>query len=148
MEGQDVALFGKPAPEIELDLLDGKKFRLSEHKSRIVVLDFWASWCGPWLQFMPQIDKVTHEFADQGVELFAINLEETPDKVKTALEHLKLTTTVALDNNGRVAEKYAATSIPQTVLVDRNGKVSRLFVGGGPRFGDPLRTALQAVLSE
>jgi len=97
---------------------------------------------------MPQIDNVTHEFADQGVELFAINLEETPDKVKTALAHLKLTTTVALDNNGRVAEKYAATSIPQTVLVDRNGKVARLFVSGGPRFGDPLRTALQAVLSE
>ena len=58
---------------------------------------------------MPQIDKVTHEFADQGVELFAINLEETPDKVKTALEHLKLTTTVALDNNGRVAEKYGSS---------------------------------------
>ena len=148
MEGQDAALVGKPAPEIELDLLDGKKFRLSEHKGRIVVLDFWASWCGPCLQVMPQIDKVTHEFADQGVELFAINLEETPAKVKAALERLKLTTTVALDSNGRVAEKYGATSIPQTVVIDRSGKVARLFVGGGSRFGDQLRTALQAVLSD
>ena len=147
MEGQDAALVGKPAPEIELDLLDGKKFRLSEHKGQIVVLDFWASWCGPCLQVMPQIDKVTHEFADQGVELFAINLEETPDKIKTALERLKLSTIVALDSNGRVAEKYGATSIPQTVIIDRSGKVARLFVGGGPRFGDQLRTALQAVLS-
>ncbi len=147
-EGRDAALVGKPAPDIELDLLDGKKFRLSDHKGRIVVLDFWASWCGPCLQVMPQIDKVTHEFADQGVELFAINLEETPDKVKTALDRLKLTTTVALDSNGRVAEKYGATSIPQTVIIDRSGKVARLFVGGGPRFGDQLRTALQAVLSD
>ncbi len=148
MEGRDAALVGKPAPDIELDLLDGKKFRLSEHKGQIVVLDFWASWCGPCLQVMPQIDKVTHEFADQGVKLFAINLEETPDKVKATLERLKLTTTVALDSNGRVAEKYGATSIPQTVIVDRNGKVARLFVGGGPRFGDQLRAALQAVLSD
>ncbi len=147
-EGRDAALVGKPAPEIELDLLDGKKFRLSEHKGKIVVLDFWASWCGPCLQVMPQIDKVTHEFADQGIELFAINLEETPAKVKAALERLKLTTTVALDSNGRVAEKYGATSIPQTVVIDRSGKVARLFVGGGSRFGDQLRTALQAVLSD
>ncbi len=148
MDGQDAALVGKPAPEVELDLVDGKKFRLSEHKGKIVVLDFWASWCGPCLQVMPQIDKVTHEFAEQGVELFAINLEETPAKVKVALERLKLTTTVALDSNGRVAEKYGATSIPQTVVIDRSGKVARLFVGGGPRFGDQLRTALQAVLSD
>ena len=147
-EGQDSALVGKPAPDFELDLLDGKKFRLSEHKGKIIVLDFWASWCGPCLQVMPQVDKVADEFADRGVELVAVNLEETEDRIQAALDRLKLKMTVALDRNGRTAEKYGATSIPQTVIIDRNGKVVRLFVGGGARFGDQLRAALEAVLAD
>lgn len=147
-EGRDSTLVGKDAPPIELDLLDGTKFRLAEHKGKIVILDFWASWCGPCLQAMPQVDRVAHEFADQGVELFAINLEETPEKVKGALERLKLETTVALDQNGRVAERYGVTSIPQTVIIDREGKIVRLFVGGGARFDEQIRTALTSVLTE
>ena len=145
-EGMESVLVGKPAPEIALDMLDGKKFTLSDHKQKIVILDFWASWCGPCLQTMPQIDKVAEEFADQGVELFAINLEESADKITKALERLKLSTTVVLDKNGRIAEKYGATAIPQTVIIDREGKVARLFVGGGPRFDEQLRAALKTVL--
>lgn len=146
-EGMESALVGKPAPEIELDLLDGTKFLLSSHRGKIIVLDFWASWCGPCLQVMPQVDTVAQEFADQGVKLVAINLEEQEDRIKAALDRLKLKTQVALDRDGRTAERYGATSIPQTVIIDREGNVVRLFVGGGARFGDQLRTALQEVLA-
>ncbi len=147
-EGRESVLVGKLAPDFALELLDGTKFRLSEHRDKILVLDFWASWCGPCLQTMPQIDKVVHEFSDRGVDLVAINLEESKDKIQTTLERLKLKPPVALDRTGQTAAQYGATSIPQTVIIDRNGKVVRLFVGGGTKFGDQLRTALQAVVSD
>lgn len=146
-EGLESILVGKPAPEFELDLLTGGKFRLAEEKGKIIVLDFWASWCGPCLQAMPQVDRVATEYADRGVKLVAVNLEETPAKVQAALDRLKLETAVALDRNGRIAEKYGATAIPQTVIIDRDGVVARLFVGGGARFDDQLRAALDSVLA-
>lgn len=145
-EGMESSLVGKPAPAIELDLLTGGKFRLADCKDKVVILDFWASWCGPCLQAMPQIEKVAKEFSEEGVQLVAINLEETPDAVKNALAKLKLEMKVALDTEGRTAERYGATAIPQTVIIGRDGKVARLFVGGGSRFDERLRQALRAVL--
>lgn len=145
-EGRESALVGKPAPDIELGLLDGSKFRLADYRGKILILDFWASWCGPCLQAMPQVDSVAREFADRNVVLVAVNLEETADRIKAALTRLKLESTVALDSNGRVAERYGVTSIPQTVIVDADGKVVRLFVGAGARFGDQLRAALESVV--
>lgn len=147
-EGQESPLVGKMAPEIALKNLDGKTISLAERKGKVVILDFWASWCGPCLQAMPQIDRVAHEFEDKGVELLAVNLEETPDKITAALERLKLSTHVLLDRNGRIAEKYGATAIPQTVIIDREGKVARVFIGGGTRFDEQLRKAVTSVLSQ
>lgn len=147
-EGMESILVGKPAPAIELDLLAGGTFRLGDWKDKVVVLDFWASWCGPCLQAMPLVDKVAEEFSEQGVSLIAINLEESPDQIKTALSRMKLEMAVALDKDGRVAERYGATDIPQTVIIGRDGKVARLFVGGGARFDERLRQALKAVLKD
>ncbi len=146
--GEGSALVGKPAPDFQLELLDGKWFRLEEQKGKIVVLDFWASWCGPCLQTMPQVDKVAREYADRKVMLVAVNLEERPERIRAALDRLQLSMPVALDVDGRVAEKYGATAIPQTVVVDPQGKVARLFVGGGARFDEQLRAALEAVVSQ
>jgi thiol-disulfide isomerase/thioredoxin len=145
-EGLESALVGKPAPDFELDLLDGKKFQLAAHMKKILVLDFWASWCGPCLQVMPQVEKVANEFAKEDVELLAINLQESSDDIRRTLGRLKLNMSVALDRDGLVAEKYGATSIPQTVIIDRDGKVVRLFVGGSARFEEQLRATLRAVI--
>ena len=146
--GTESALVGKPAPDFELVLLGGKKFQLSANKGQVVVLDFWATWCGPCLQAMPQVDRVVQEFKAEDVRLVAVNLQEPANKITSTLERLKLQTTVALDQDGVVADRYGATAIPMTVIVGRDGQVARVFIGGGPHFADQLRDALRALLPD
>ncbi len=147
-QGTESPLVGKPAPDFTLNLLDGKKFHLTDAKGKVVILDFWATWCGPCLQAMPQVERVAHEFEDQGVQLVAVNLQEEPKAISSMLERHKLKVTVALDSNGAIAEKYAATAIPQTVIINREGTVSYLFVGGGPHLEEQLRNSLRSVLGK
>ena len=145
--GLDSPLVGQAAPDFTLDLLAGGKFHLADQKGQVVVLDFWATWCGPCIQAMPQVDAAARAFADRGVKLVAVNLQEGPGQIAPLLARLKLDPAVALDRDGKIAEKYGASAIPQTVVIDREGKVSRLFVGGGPKLGDQLREAIEKALA-
>jgi thiol-disulfide isomerase/thioredoxin len=139
-------LVGKPAPDFQLELLEGGEFRLSEQKGRIVVLDFWASWCGPCMQSMPQVDAVVSEFAEQRVTLVAVNMQEDRAAVTSALERLKIKPTVVLDIDGAAAGHYQVTAIPQTVIVGADGNVAHLFIGAGADFPAQLRTAISGLL--
>jgi peroxiredoxin len=145
--GTESALVGQPAPDFELELLGGGKFRLSQHRGSTVVLDFWATWCGPCIQTMPQVHGVIREFEGRNVQWVAVNLQEAPSAITATLERLQLETPVALDRDGAVAQKYAAVAIPQTVIVAPEGHVARVFIGGGPQFADQLRTALEDLLT-
>jgi peroxiredoxin len=145
--GTDSVLVGKPAPDFELQLLTGKKFQLAQNRGRVVVLDFWATWCGPCLTAMPLVDRIVHEFDGAGVQLIAVNQQETPKQITSMLERHKLNLTVALDRDGGVSQKYRAESIPQTVIIDRTGNVARVFVGIGPNSAETLREALRSVLA-
>jgi thiol-disulfide isomerase/thioredoxin len=144
--GTESALVGKAAPDFELKLLEGGKFRLSEQHGQVIVLDFFATWCGPCVASMPLVDKAVEEFKDQNVKLVAVNLQEDAKSISGLLERLDIKPTVVLDQDGTIAKKYAVTGIPQTVIIDREGKIARLFIGNGPSFGDQLREALKTVL--
>lgn len=146
-EGEVSPLVGKPAPEINLELLAGGKFRLSECRGQIVLLDFWASWCGPCMQTMPLVEAAAAEFDPQQVRLVSINLEEPAEHVRGVLERQQLHVPVALDIDGVTARKYEANAIPQLVIVDRDGNIARLYIGGGPDVVEQVKAAVEALLN-
>ena len=140
------SLVGREAPEFRLDLVGGGQFALADLRGEIVVIDFWASWCGPCLRVIPQVEGVVREFSDSAVRVIGVNLEESAEIAGRTLDQLHVTLPVALDSDGSVARKYGVREIPRTVIVDRQGKVVRVLVGGPAGFPEDLRTALQGVL--
>jgi thiol-disulfide isomerase/thioredoxin len=147
LTGTESPLVGQPAPDFKLSDLAGASFQLVDHRGEIIVLDFWATWCGPCLKTMPLVDEIVREFPDQKIRLIAVNMEEQPAEIKSTLERHGLNPSVVLDIDGVVAARYSVTSIPQTVIIDREGNVARLFVGGGPKIAEPLRQALEELTS-
>jgi thiol-disulfide isomerase/thioredoxin len=143
----EIGLVGKPAPDFKLQSLDGGELQLSGERGQVVVLDFWASWCGPCMQSMPQLDALAKELAGEDVRFYAVNLQEDRDTADGALERIGVDAKVLLDVDGAAAEKFGVTAIPQTVVIDRQGKVTALFVGARPDFVESLREAVQKALS-
>jgi thiol-disulfide isomerase/thioredoxin len=147
LAGTQSPLVGKPAPKLEGETLDGGTFKLSEQKGKIIVLDFWASWCGPCMQTMPLVDAAVRELNNPDVSLVAVNLEEPSERAQAALDRLKLETQVVLDIDGAAGQRYQANAIPQTVIVDREGVVRHVFVGGGPKLVPQLMGAIESLLA-
>jgi thiol-disulfide isomerase/thioredoxin len=145
--GLESSLVGKPAPDFELDLLSGERFHLTGHKGKPVVVDFWATWCGPCVQTIPHLAQLHRDSAAGGFDVVAVNLEETPEAIRALLKRLKLDFPVALDRDGAIAARYGVSAIPQTLVIDRDGKVVRHFVGGGPHYAKDLDDALHLVLT-
>lgn len=140
-------LLGQPAPPLKLALLDGGTADLAAHRGRdVVILDFWATWCGPCRRAMPIIARVADRYREKGVVFYAVNLEEDPEQVREFLDETGLALTVALDADGKVGQAYRAEAIPQTVLVGKDGSVQVVHVGLLPELDEQLSAELEALL--
>jgi thiol-disulfide isomerase/thioredoxin len=124
------ALEGQPATDFTLETLAGSKpVKLSELKGRVVVLDFWATWCGPCRRWLPIVEQASRDYASKGLAVFAVNERETDSKVRAYLDQQKLDLPVLMDRSGTVGSIYRASSIPLTVVVGKDGFVLRVMVG-------------------
>ncbi len=141
-------LLAKPAPGIKLDLLGGGKLDLAALKDKnVVILDFWATWCGPCQRAMPVIEKVAAEYKEKGVLLYAVNIQETPEDIQKFIDDSGLKLPIALDKEGEVARAYQANAIPQTVLVGKDGTVQAVHVGLLPNLEAQLKKELDTLVA-
>jgi thiol-disulfide isomerase/thioredoxin len=142
-------LVGKPAPEISLKRLDDKgEFRLKDQRGKsVVMLDFWATWCGPCVQELPLLIEAAKEYKSKGVAFFALNQQEKPEVICEFLDAKKLDLTVALDTEAQAASAYGVQGIPMLVLVDKAGVVQSVHVGYSPAIKTTLRKELDAILA-
>ena len=136
---------GKPAPEFQLSDLGGHQVSLSQFRGKVVILDFWATWCGPCRLSMPVLEKLQQRYGNRLV-LLAINLQDEPDDVREYVQSRRITSTVLLDADGTVGRIYESNSIPMQVLIDRDGVVRNIQVGYNSRLGDRLKEQIDKLL--
>lgn len=127
----DPKLLNEVAPAFNAKLLDGSSFNLAEQKGKnIVILDFWATWCGPCRQAMPTFSKVLEAYKSKGVVGYAVNLMETEDKVAEFQKQTpEVTMPILLDTEGKLAHAYRVMPIPMSVIIGKDGVVKRVHMG-------------------
>jgi thiol-disulfide isomerase/thioredoxin len=119
---------GREAPKFKLPDLSGQVVALDQYKGKIVMLDFWATWCGPCRMSMPILENLQKEYPND-MTLLAVNLQEPRDEVRNFVREHDIHSRVVLDESGSVGETYGAGAIPMQVLIDRQGIVRYVIVG-------------------
>ena len=136
---------GQTAAELSLPDLNGKMISLSGLKGKVVLIDFWASWCGPCRHNNPKLVKLYKKYHDQGLEIYGISLDEDADNWKKAVRHDKLTWIQVIDDKGWEASSstlYGVDMIPSSFLVDKQG-VIRTVNAEGPELESSVRELLK-----
>lgn len=119
-------LVGAVAPDFEQNTPEGQPMKLSDLRGKVVLVDFWASWCGPCRRENPNVVKLYNKYKDQGFEILGVSLDKTKDKWVKAIEKDELTWHHVSDLRGwsnKVAKRYSVSSVPHTILLDKDGKI-------------------------
>jgi thiol-disulfide isomerase/thioredoxin len=117
------------ARDFTLRLLDGGEFKLSAHRGRPVVINFWASWCGPCRAEAPVLENAWQQYKDQGVIFLGIAVQDREENSRAFIREFGLTYPVGLDVDDRVATLYEITGLPTTVFIDAHGRIRHRWVG-------------------
>jgi thiol-disulfide isomerase/thioredoxin len=121
---------GQEAPGFTLTNMQGQNVSLADLKGKVVILNFWATWCPPCREEMPSMEMLYRKYKDQGLVILAVNVEKDGQKlVQSFLQRTPYTFPILLDGDAAVQNSYQVFRFPETLIIDRNGKVVERVVG-------------------
>lgn len=149
VRGTAADLIGQKAPDLDLPRAGGpQRVALAGHRGKeIVVLDFWASWCAPCLESMPQMARIAEAYRDKGVVFYTVNVGEDEADVTRFLKSGKMALPVGLDPHGDAAERFGITAIPAVLVVGKDGTVQAEYSGSGDALEQALTRDLDTLRS-
>jgi thiol-disulfide isomerase/thioredoxin len=142
------SLLRQPAPDFVLRSLSGANVRLSEHLGEVIIINFWATWCGPCRQEMPLLDELYGKYQRAGLTLLSINLDDDKDRAVEMAKTLAVSYPVLLDERKEVSRSYQVGSMPSTVLIDREGVVRYVSEGYKPGYEKRYTEQLRELLNQ
>ena len=137
-----------PAPDFTLRSTDGKNLRLQEQRGRVVMVNFWATWCAPCRQEMPHLNRLYQKYRTSGFVLFGVNVDEDSRNAVAVATKMGLTFPVLPDADKRVSKQYDLSAMPSTVLIDKDGKVRHVHRGYRDGFEDMYDKQIREMLKE
>ena len=139
---------GQVAPDFALKSTTGENLRLSEYRGDVVMINFWATWCGPCRQEMPLLDELYARYHRVGFNLLGVNIDDDITRALRMVEELDLHFPVVFDTRKEVSRLYNVEAMPATILVDREGKIRHVHHGYKPGYEDKYLDQIRALLRE
>ena len=140
-------LQGQVAPDFALKSSSGENLRLSEYRGNVVMVNFWATWCGPCRQEMPLLDELYARYQRVGFSLLGVNIDDNASKAMNMVSELGVSFPVLFDSRKEVSKLYQVEAMPVTVIIDREGTVRFVHHGYKPgyeeKYLDQIRTLLR-----
>ena len=137
---------GTPVPSFQLTDLNGTPMSLEAQRGNVAVLNFFASWCSPCREEAPVLEQVWRDYQDQGVQFLGIAYKDAAPKAAAFLDSFDVTYPNALDPGGRTAQAYGVTGVPETFVIDQEGRLVRHFIGSVT--GEGLARELDKLLNQ
>ena len=141
-------LEGRLAPDFALKSSTGENLRLSEYRGDVVMLNFWATWCGPCRQEMPLLDELYKRYERVGFNLLGVNIDDDSRRAMQMIEELGVNFPVLFYSRKDVSKLYEVEAMPVTVLIDREGNVRYVHHGYKPGYEDKYLDQIRSLLRE
>lgn len=137
-----------PAPDFTLPSNQDENIRLQDLRGQVVMLNFWASWCGPCRQEMPLLNDLYTRYHPAGFTLLGVNVDADREEAENLLNEIPVDFPVVFDPNSKVSEKYTVDAMPTTVFIDKDGKLRYLHRGYKPGDEKEYRKIIRELVRE